>query len=180
MLVPCASCLPLADWIGGPGQTSHPLGIYSWLLSIVGGIGLCAGLYSFIRGFQLLSWKRRIEDTPITNIAAAAAGEIKVFGKAAGSYTITETLFTPLFVQDETGSLMIDPRGALLDLAPEYDERVSGNSMGESSRRFLHRHGLTEVGETAVTEYTLKPGDPMLVLGCLSENTGLSTLSASS
>lgn len=209
MLTPCASCLPLAAWLGAPGQTSRPLGIYSWLFPIAGVIGVCAGLYCFVRGFQLLSWKRRIEDTPITNIAAAAAaGEVKVFGKAAGPYTIisplagvdcyyyravawggrdaqdpgkpegriTETLFTPLFVQDETGSLMIDPRGALLDLTPEYDERISGNSMGESARRFLHRRGLTEIGDTAVTEYAIKPGDPLLVLGCLSENAGLSPL----
>jgi len=82
----------------------------------------------------------------------------------------TETMFTPLFVEDESGMLMIDPRGARLELPPEYDEQISGDSMAEGSRRFLHRHGLSTTGGTTVTEYTIKPGDPLLVLGTLEEN----------
>jgi hypothetical protein len=212
MLSFCTSCLPTAAWCLGwlraPREKISPPVIYSLLLPIAGAIGVFAGLYFFVRGFQLLSWKRHIEDTPITNIAGAAAGEVKVLGKAIGPYTIisplagvdcyyyraiawngrdaqdqekpegriSETLFTPLFVQDETGSLMIDPRGALLEIPPEYNEHISGMSMAESARRFLHRRGLTDVGDTTVTEYAIKPGDPLLVLGSLSENPGLGTL----
>jgi hypothetical protein len=86
-----------------------------------------------------------------------------------------ETLFTPLFVEDETGVLMIDPRDAQLELPAEYDEEISEASMAECSRRFLHRHGLSTTGGTTVTEYAIKPGDPLLVLGMLGENFAGST-----
>jgi hypothetical protein len=88
----------------------------------------------------------------------------------------TETLFTPFFVEDETGRLMIDPRGARLDLPYEYDEAVSGNSMSECTRRFLRRHGLSTSGDTTVSEYAIKPGDSILVFGTLGENRGLGSM----
>lgn len=81
-----------------------------------------------------------------------------------------ETIYAPLFIEDETGRLMIDPSGAQLDLGCEYDEVISGASMSEAARRFLRRHGLSDVGETSVTESVIKPGDPLLVVGTLEEN----------
>ena len=83
--------------------------------------------------------------------------------------TATETIFAPFFVEDETGRLMIDPRGAQLDLPAEYEEEVSGESMAERTRRFLRRHGLSTHGETMVSEYAIKPGDPLLVVGTVQE-----------
>ncbi len=80
-----------------------------------------------------------------------------------------EIIFTPLFVEDESGQLMIDPRDAQLELPDEYAETISGASMTECARRFLHRHGLSTITETTVTEWVIKPGDPLLVLGTLSE-----------
>ena len=88
----------------------------------------------------------------------------------------TETLFTPFFVEDETGRLMIDPRGAQLNLPCEPDEAVSGDSMSECTRRFLRRHGLSSSGDTTVSEYAIKPGDPLLVFGTLAENRGLGSM----
>ena len=88
----------------------------------------------------------------------------------------TETLFAPFFVEDETGRLMIDPRGAQLELPAEYDEQILGESMGEGSRRFLRRHALSTRGETTVSEYAIKPGDPLLVIGTLAENHGLGSM----
>jgi hypothetical protein len=82
----------------------------------------------------------------------------------------TETIFTPLFVEDETGRMRIDPHGARLELPYECDESISGTSMSEAARRFLRRHGLSTEGGTTVTECVIKPGDPLLVLGVLREN----------
>jgi hypothetical protein len=81
-----------------------------------------------------------------------------------------EMIYAPLFIEDETGRLMIDPRGAQLDLPYEYDEAVSGISMSECARRFLRRHGLSDASSTTVTECVIKPGDPLFVLGTLAEN----------
>jgi hypothetical protein len=169
---------------------------------LFGVTGLIAGLYLFFRGFQLLQRKKWIEDTPVTKIAAAAIGPVKVFGKATGPYTLlspleqvdcyyycviawngrnaqneqkpegraTETLFTPLYVEDETGRLMIDPRGAQLALPARYEEEIPGDSAQECSQRFLRRHGLSNTTTTTVTEYAIKPGDPLLVVGTLGES----------
>jgi len=162
---------------------------------------LVAGLYLFFRGFRLLQRKRWIEDTPVSKIAAAAMGPVKVAGKATGPYTLfaplsevdcyyyravawngrdandseqssraSETIFTPLFIEDETGRLLIDPRGALLELPAQYDGQISGGSMTEGGRRFLHRHGLSTIGDTTVSEYVIQPGDPLFVLGTLGES----------
>ena len=81
-----------------------------------------------------------------------------------------ETIYAPLFIEDETGRLMIDPSGAQLDLGYEYDEAISGTFMSESARRFLRRHGLSDVGDTSVTESVIKLGDTLLVVGTLKEN----------
>ncbi len=88
----------------------------------------------------------------------------------------TEMIFVPFFVEDHTGRLMIDPRGAQLELPAEYDEQILGESMSEGSRRFLRRHALSTRGETTVSEYAIKPGDPLLVVGCLAENRGLGSM----
>jgi hypothetical protein len=161
------------------------------------------GLYLFVLGFQLLQRKRQIEDTPITKIAAAAIGYVKIQGRAAGPYTLlsplaavdcyfyraiawngrdandqqvegraVESLYAPLFVEDDTGRMLIDPRGAQLALPADYEEQVSDVSMSEGARRFLHRHGLSTAAPTTVSEYALKPGDPLLVLGAVHENRG--------
>jgi len=175
---------------------------FAWLILLFGASGVIAGLFLFFRGFRLLRQKRLIEDTPVSKIAAAAMGRVKLIGKATGPYTLisplsgadcyyyravawngqnaqneqeverraVETIYAPLFIEDETGRLMIDPRGARLDLPYEYDEAVSGISMSECARRFLRRHGLSDVSSTTVTECVIKPGDPLFVLGTLAEN----------
>lgn len=81
-----------------------------------------------------------------------------------------ETIYAPLFIEDETGRLMIDPSGAQLDLGYEYEETISEASMSESARRFLRRHGLSDIGDTSVTESVIKLGDPLLVVGTLETN----------
>jgi hypothetical protein len=81
-----------------------------------------------------------------------------------------ETIFTPLFVEDETGRMLIDPRGAELEIPSEYEEAIETESMSECARRFLRRHGVSTLGNIAVTECAIKPGDPMLVMGTLIED----------
>jgi hypothetical protein len=84
-----------------------------------------------------------------------------------------ESIHTPIFVADDTGLLMIDPQGAELALPAEYDETISGESTSEGARRFLRRHGLSTAGATTLTEYAIKPGDPLLVLATLRSNDAL-------
>jgi len=82
---------PLA-WVFGYYRLSLPAGVASILALLLGALGTIAGLYLFVRGFHLLQQKRWIEDTPVTKIAAAAMGPVKVFGKATGPYTLLSPL----------------------------------------------------------------------------------------
>lgn len=172
------------------------------LTLLFGVSGVIADLYLFLRGFRLLHQKKWIEDTPVAKIGAAAMGQVKVFGKVTGPYTLlsplagtdcyyyravawsggesryesvpggraTETLFAPFFVEDESGRVMVDPRGAQIELPADFDEQIAGDSMDEASRRFLRRRGLSTHSVTCVTEYSIKPGDSLQVLGTLAEN----------
>jgi len=190
-----------SDWFVAASPPVVGLPVLSLLTLLLGVCAFLAGLHLFFRGFRLLKRKRWIEDTPVSKIASAAIGPVKVLGRASGPYTLlsplaqvdclyyravawsgqraeseepresraVESIFVPFFVEDETGRLMIDPRGVELDLPREYDETISGNSMSECARRFLRRHGLSAEGETTVAEYAIKPGDPLLVLGTLGE-----------
>jgi E3 Ubiquitin ligase len=177
-------------------------GSASWGALLFGASGTVAGMFLFIRGFRLLRRKRWIEDTPVSRISAAALGRLKLFGRAAGPYTLIsplaqvdcyyyrveardtgdsreekgteshaeETIFTPLFIEDETGRMLVDPRGAELEIPSEYEEAIETESMSECARRFLLRHGLSTLGNITVTEFAIKPGDPMVVMGTLTEN----------
>ena len=133
-------------------------------------------------------------------------GPVKFFGKAVGPYTLlsplseaecfyyrasvdggedldgeprkgaTECLFTPFFVEDETGKVMVDPRGAQIDLPHDYEVQFAGSETDECVERFLARHGLLEVGARGLRESTIKPGDPLFVMGELCENSGFSSM----
>ena len=174
----------------------------SWAALIFGSSGVVAGLYIFFRGFGLLQRKRWIEDTPVSRISAASLGRVKIFGLAAGPYTLIsplagvdcyyyraiaweagdedeeqgreqraeESISTPLFIEDETGRVLVDPFAAQLEIPAEYEETIGSDSMSECARRFLHRHGLSSLNAAVVSERALKPGDPLLVLGTLREN----------
>ena len=51
-------------------------------------IGVCAGLFLFYRGFQILCRKRLILDTPTSKIRSAALGLVEVNGLAVGPYVM--------------------------------------------------------------------------------------------
>jgi hypothetical protein len=114
-------------------------------------IAVVLGPYLFLRGFQLLARKRLIMNTPRSTIRAAALGPVEVGGKAAGPYMLVsplanadcyfyrvllrvlrpgerngrllvEQMCAPLFVDDGTGQMLLDPQGAdLLLPGPEVD-----------------------------------------------------------
>ena len=56
-----------------------------WLWPLV---GVCAGVYLFVLGFQLLQRKRLIENTPASKIRSAAIGLVEVSGLATGPFSI--------------------------------------------------------------------------------------------
>jgi hypothetical protein len=157
-------------------------------------IGFGSGIYFFFRGFSPLQRKRFIQNIPRSTIRSAALGLVEVSGKVEGPYTILaplseqdcfyyramarqggersaaeETLSAPFFLDDGTGKVMVDARGAETDLPPVFSENYS-DQMPDYLRPFLNRHGITGF-PVALEEYCVRPGDTMFVLGTLRENT---------
>jgi E3 Ubiquitin ligase len=166
-------------------------------------VGLGVGLYLFYRGFGLLRRQRLILNTPRSTVRGAALGLVEVSGKAVGPYTLMsplsalncyyyravawqndghrwkraaeETLHAPFFVDDGTGRLMVDPRGAEMDLpaifAHEYADSVLDSELiPDYIGHFLRRHGIPAECPLKLEEYCVLPGDTLFVLGTLGEN----------
>jgi hypothetical protein len=90
-----------------------------------------------------------------------------------------ESLHVPFFLDDNTGRLLVDPRGADMDLHCDFKEEFS-NSFFSSSlgvpanvSNFLARHGVSDDKRVKVEEYCIKPKNALFVLGTLAQNPGL-------
>ena len=157
-------------------------------------VGFGTGTYFFFRGFSPLQRKRFIQNIPRSTIRSAALGLVEVSGKVEGPYTIIaplsemdcfhyravarqeeergsieETLSAPFFLDDGTGKVMVDARGATLDLPPVFSENYS-EGVPDYLRHFLSRHGISSDLPVALEEYCIRPGDNLFVLGTLREN----------
>jgi len=160
-------------------------------------IGFGAGIYFFFRGFFLLRRKRFIQDVPQSTIRGASLGLLEVSGKVEGPYTIIaplseqdcvyyrtiawtggerswhkaaeESLSAPFFLDDGTGKLMVDARGAQAELPAAFSEEYS-TGVPDYARRFLSRHGISSGLAVKLEEYVVRQGDTLFVMGTLREN----------
>ena len=111
-------------------------------------------------------------------------GEYYSWKKAA-----EESFSVPFFLEDETGRVAVDPKGADLEIPTDFSEeygmpRTRSNvglaaeyamnsevSPPETVAHFLARHGLSAGERVRVEERSIKLGDKLFVLGTLAENT---------
>lgn len=155
-------------------------------------LGIILGVYLFLRGFRLLVRKRLIQNIPSSKVRSASLGEVEISGKAAGPYTIlcplsqsecfyykatvgdasnrVETLCVPFFVEDETGRVMVDLRGADCQLPASFEEQNYVYNLGECAQHFALRHGFSTGAFVRVSEYCVQASDPLFILGTLVEN----------
>jgi len=90
-----------------------------------------------------------------------------------------ETLNVPFYIDDSTGKILVDPRGAQIDLhcdsQQEYHRSLSssGTQMPGSIAEFLLRYGVDPDQHIKVEEYCIKPKTSLFVLGTLCQNPGL-------
>jgi hypothetical protein len=80
-----------------------------------------------------------------------------------------EVLCAPFFIDDGTGQLMVDPRGAEIDLPLDFDEQCSAETMPDAWSLFLERRGILTASSCRLQERSIKPGDTLYVLGTLAE-----------
>jgi hypothetical protein len=187
-------------------RTSNPGGFIFYFI-----VGICAGIYIFIRGFRLLQRRHLILDTPFSKIRSAPMGIVELSGLAVGPHTISapitnrlcychrtlvwewkqdgknkrwvkvaaECMHVPFFLDDNTAKVMIDPRGADLDLHRDFQQEFCDGfftikeEAPDNVRNFLSRHGIRTTNKIKVEEFCIKPKNALFVLGTLDENPGL-------
>ena len=106
--------------------------------------------------------------------------EYKQNGKDKQWVTVAgECLHLPFFLDDNTGRVMIDPRGADLDIHRDFEQEfcdslfTTKDPAPDSVRSFLARQGIKTTNKIKVVEYCIKPKNALFVLGTLAENPGL-------
>ena len=101
------------------------------------------------------------------------SGKNEQWVKVAG-----ECMHVPFFVDDNTGRMLVDPRGADLDLHRDFEQEFSDSfftTKGPAPPNvisFLARQGVATRNKIKVEEWCIKPKNSLFVLGTLSENPG--------
>jgi hypothetical protein len=90
-----------------------------------------------------------------------------------------DCMHLPFFLDDNTAKVMIDPRGAELDLHRDFQQEfcdsffTTKEEVPSHVRLFLSRHGINTTNKIKVEEYCIKPKNALFVVGTLGENPGL-------
>jgi hypothetical protein len=90
-----------------------------------------------------------------------------------------ECMHVPFFLDDNTGKVMVDPRGADLDLHRDFQEEfcdsffTTKEEAPPNVRDFLLRYGVSTTNKIKVEEFCIKPKNALFLLGTLDENPGL-------
>ena len=90
-----------------------------------------------------------------------------------------ECMHVPFFLDDNTGKVLVDPRGADLDLHQDFHEEfcdgffTTKEEAPPNVRSFLSRHGISTTNKIKVEESCIKPKNALFLLGTLDENPGL-------
>jgi hypothetical protein len=90
-----------------------------------------------------------------------------------------ECSHVPFFLDDNTGQVMIDPRGADLDLHRDFQQEfcdsffTTKEEVPPNVHSFLARHGVMTNNKIKVEEFCIKPKNALFVLGTLNDNPGI-------
>jgi E3 Ubiquitin ligase len=90
-----------------------------------------------------------------------------------------ECMHVPFFIDDNTGKVMVDPRGADLDLHRDFQQEfcdgffTTKQEAPPNVHSFLLRHGVSTTNKIKVEEFCIKPKNALFLLGTLEENPGI-------
>ena len=85
----------------------------------------------------------------------------------------------PFFLDDNTGKVLVDPRGAELDLHRDFQQEfcdsffTTKEEVPPNVRLLLSRHGISTSNKIKVEEFCIKPKNALFLLGTLADNPGL-------
>ena len=101
-------------------------------------------------------------------------GKNKQWVKVAG-----ECMHVPFYMDDNTGRMLVDPRGADLELHRDFQQEFNGSFFSHSDGapanviHFMARHGVATSNKIKVEEFCIKPKNSLFVLGTLADNPGV-------
>ena len=87
-----------------------------------------------------------------------------------------ESVSVPFYLEDGTGSVLINPQGAELDVHRNFTDEISTLTFGKGSiipasvQKYVALHGLMSAEKIRLEERVIKPGYPLFVFGTLAEN----------
>jgi hypothetical protein len=90
-----------------------------------------------------------------------------------------ECMHVPFFLDDNTGRVLVDPRGADLDIHRDFQEEfcdsffTTKDPVPDNVRSFLARNGIVTNHKIKVEEFCIKPKNALFILGTLAENPGI-------
>jgi hypothetical protein len=94
-----------------------------------------------------------------------------------------ECMHVPFFLDDNSGKVMVDPRGAELDLHRDFQQEfcdgffTTKQEAPPNVHNFLLRYGISTRNKIKVEEFCIKPKNALFVLGTLDENPGIEVTS---
>lgn len=97
---------------------------------------------------------------------------------------VDESIYVPFFLEDATGKVLVNPRGATLDVHRSFCDEFRTAFLGkdspvpESIRKFVATRGLLGGDKVRLEEHIIKPGFPLFVFGTLGDNNALQSWNA--
>lgn len=107
------------------------------------------------------------------------AWEYKQSGKNKQWVSVAgECMHLPFFLDDNTGRVLVDPRGAELDLHQDFQQEFNTSFFSRDDtpagvNSFLARHGVATTNRIKVEECCIKPKNCLFILGTLGDNPGV-------
>jgi hypothetical protein len=156
------------------------------------------GLALFFSGIISLQKKYMIENIPTSRTRGLAVGFVELYGKAVPgrtkltspltkrecvyfSYRIVASdmqrsdgnvasgsMYLNFYLQDESGSVLVNMEGAKMDISPSYDSETLVEGFPDTVRQFCLENMIA--GPVHATESIIAPNDKIYVLGTAARN----------
>jgi hypothetical protein len=89
---------------------------------------------------------------------------------------LDESVYVPFCLRDETGQVLIDPKGADLDVHESFSDELGASYFAtrdllpENIKGFLLTRGLVPYDKIKIREHVIQPDYPLFIIGTLGEN----------
>ncbi len=89
---------------------------------------------------------------------------------------LDESVCVPFFLRDDTGEVLIDTKGAEMDVHESFSDELAASYFAtrdllpENIKRFVLTRGLVPYEKIKIQEHVIQPDYPLFVIGTLGEN----------